>query len=131
MGSDARQALGRRGEESAAAHLRRRGFAVLARNVRTRHGEIDLIARRGGVLAFVEVKTRRVGARQRRLRSDQLPLSGLGAGQRLRLRRLAGAWLAQQRGAIDAPHTVRLDAIGVVIDTDGQVRQIEHIEGAW
>jgi putative endonuclease len=132
VSNDARQALGRRGEELAAGHLRKLGFVVLARNVRTRHGEIDLIARRATVLVFVEVKTRRVGARQHRLRDDQLPLSGLGARQRLRLRRLAGAWLAEQRGgAVRGAPTIRLDAIGVVIDTDGCLRQIDHLEGAW
>jgi putative endonuclease len=131
MSSDIRQALGRRGEDLAAEHLRKLGFVVLARNVRTRRGEIDLIARRGGVLAFVEVKTRRVGARERRLDEDQLPLNGLGIRQRLRLRRLAGVWLTEQRGAMRAPHTIRLDAIGVVIDSDGHVREIDHIEGAW
>jgi putative endonuclease len=131
MSGDTRRALGCRGEDLAAEHLRKLGFTVLARNVRTRRGEIDLIAGRAGVLAFVEVKTRRVGARQRRLYDDQLPLYGLGPRQRLRLRRLAGAWLTEQRGTMCAPHTVRLDAIGVVIDSNGRLRGIDHIEGAW
>jgi putative endonuclease len=132
MSSDARHTLGRRGEELAASYLRELGFVVLARNVRTRHGEIDLIAHRSTVLVFAEVKTRRVGAHQHRLREDQLPLSGLGARQRLRLRRLAGVWLAEQQGgAMRGAPTIRLDAIGVVIDTNGRVRQIDHIEGAW
>jgi putative endonuclease len=131
MSGNERRALGRYGEELAAEHLQGCGFTVLARNVRTRQGEIDLIARRGSLLAFVEVKTRRVSARQRRPRADQLPLSGLGVEQRVRLRRLAGAWLARERGAIDAPRTIRLDAIGVVIDSDGRVREIEHLESAW
>ena len=56
---DPRRALGRLGERLAAAHLQRLGFAILARNVRTRHGEIDLIAFDGEALVFVEVKTRR------------------------------------------------------------------------
>ena len=50
--------LGRWGEELAAAELTRRGWIVLARNYRLGHREIDLIARRGAVVAFVEVKTR-------------------------------------------------------------------------
>jgi hypothetical protein len=50
-----RRALGRRGEELAAAHFERLGFSVIGRNVRTRYGEIDLIAFDGRVLAFVEV----------------------------------------------------------------------------
>lgn len=57
-----RQSLGRWGEERACDFLRRGGFEVVERNFRTPLGEIDLIARRGGILAFVEVKTRRSAA---------------------------------------------------------------------
>nr|WP_122013495.1 YraN family protein [Maliibacterium massiliense] len=52
------QALGRLGEEQACAYLVARGYAIVARNVRTRQGEVDIVARQGDVLAFVEVKTR-------------------------------------------------------------------------
>ena len=51
--------LGRFGEEQAAKYLRRRGYTVTARNFSCRAGEIDIIARRGGIIAFVEVKLRR------------------------------------------------------------------------
>jgi putative endonuclease len=47
---------GVRGEERAAEYLRGRGWTILARNVRSRHGEVDLVAARGETLAFVEVK---------------------------------------------------------------------------
>ena len=50
---------GREGETRAAVWLRAKGWQVLGRRVRTPAGEIDLIARRGGVVAFVEVKWRR------------------------------------------------------------------------
>lgn len=56
--TNSRQALGRWGEETAAAYLHGKGFEVLARNTRTPYGEIDLVARRDGVTLFVEVKTR-------------------------------------------------------------------------
>ena len=59
-----RQALGRWGEQLAAEYLEAQGYAVLARNVRTGYGEIDLVARQDGVAAvtvFAEVKTRRSG----------------------------------------------------------------------
>jgi putative endonuclease len=53
-----RTARGRRGEEIVAAYLEERGFSILARNYLERQGEIDLIARKGTILAFVEVKLR-------------------------------------------------------------------------
>ncbi len=58
----ARQSLGRLGEDLACRELRRRGYAILARRFRTRYGEIDVIARDGPTLVFVEVKTRRTDA---------------------------------------------------------------------
>ena len=51
-------ALGAQGERLACSELRRRGYAILARGFRTRHGEIDIVARDGDVLVFVEVKSR-------------------------------------------------------------------------
>jgi putative endonuclease len=130
VSEDRRRALGRRGEQLAAAHLRARGCAVIARNVRTRSGEIDIVARDGATLVFVEVKTRRVGASQRTLRAHQLPLAGLGAPQRARLRRLAAAWLRETHARRSAD-AIRFDAIGIVLDTRGAVRLIEHVESAW
>ena len=52
------QTLGRWGEETAARYLTARGYRILERNLRTPYGEIDLVARQGGQLVFVEVKTR-------------------------------------------------------------------------
>lgn len=54
-----KQSLGQFGEEQAARYLRRRFYNIVERNYRCRFGEIDLIARRGAFLAFVEVKLRR------------------------------------------------------------------------
>ena len=58
MPPDHRQTLGKFGEDVACAELGRRGYAVLARRYRTRMGEIDIIARDGETIVFVEVKAR-------------------------------------------------------------------------
>lgn len=56
--SKQKQSLGRWGEEAAARYLAERGYEILARNVRTEFGELDLVARHGKQLVFVEVKAR-------------------------------------------------------------------------
>jgi putative endonuclease len=56
--SRARQALGKIGEDLACRELQRRGYAIVARRYRRRHGELDIIARDGRTLVFVEVKAR-------------------------------------------------------------------------
>ncbi|MEW6502216.1 MAG: YraN family protein [Thermodesulfobacteriota bacterium] len=60
--SDPTKELGREGERLAAEYLARAGYVILARNYRARSGELDLIAKEGDTLVFVEVKTRRAGA---------------------------------------------------------------------
>ncbi|MEZ0494745.1 YraN family protein [Sphingomonas sp. IW22] len=58
----AAEARGRRGEDQAAWYLRLKGWTIVAQRVRTPAGEVDLIARRPGVVAFVEVKARATAA---------------------------------------------------------------------
>jgi putative endonuclease len=127
--ADDRRGLGVLGEELAAAHLRRLDFTIVARNVRTRHGEIDLIAWDGSVLAFVEVKTRRASARGSGWRAD--PLEGLRGRQRARLRRLAVTWLAEGAARRPAARTIRFDAIGVTVDGRGRLLRLDHLADAW
>jgi putative endonuclease len=126
-----RRALGRRGERAAAAHLERLGYAILARNVRTRHGEIDLIAFHAQELVFVEVKTRRSFSPGGRVAPGQEPLAWLRPRQRARLRRLALAWLRERRRDRPRAETIRFDAIGVIVDRRGRLLRLDHLEGAW
>jgi len=128
---DARRALGTLGEDFAVAHLRRLGFVVVERNVRTRHGEIDLIAFDSHVLVFAEVKTRRASSRRRGLCPEDQPLSWLRFAQRERLRRLACAWLYESRKARPKAETIRFDAIGVIVDGENRLLRLDHIEAAW
>jgi len=139
--SAARAALGRRGEELAAIHLRRLGFRTLARNHRTRGGEIDLIAYDGLTLAFVEVKTRRVRRARRTPDVAACPATprhdasaeGLGwpaARQRRRMRGLALAWLSEGRVRPPRAQAIRFDVLRVVVGAGGELLALEHLEGA-
>ena len=130
-----RRATGRIGEELAAEHLRRRGLVVVASNVRTAAGEIDLIATDGSTLAFVEVKTTRratvPGTRTAAAQAAAAALERLGPRQRRRLRGLALDWLRSQPHAGREAAELRFDAIGVVLDSAGRLLALEHLEGAW
>jgi len=129
---DSRRALGSLGEQLAVEHLRRLDFVIVARNVRTRHGEIDLIAFDGArTLVFAEVKTRRATGGRRGLCPEDQPLAWLKRSQRERLRRLACAWLYENAHNRPRAHTIRFDAIGVIVDGHGGLLRLDHIEGAW
>jgi putative endonuclease len=121
MSSDLRHHLGRLGEDAAAAHMERLGYRIVARNHRTRHGELDLVCFADGVLVFVEVKTRR-GRGQ--------PWDALGPRKQGQVRRMAAGYLAE---AADRPlaDELRFDAIGIVFDPRGRMVRLDHIEGAF
>lgn len=121
MSNDPRHHLGRLGERLAAEHLERRGYAIVARNHRTRFGEIDLVACDGSTLVFCEVKTRRG-------RGD--PWDALGPAKRLQVRRMARAYLAESDDRPRVPY-LRFDAIGVGIDARGRLTRLEHLEDAF
>jgi len=124
MSADPRQHLGRTGEDLALAHLERLGFELVARNHRTRWGEIDLIVHNGSALVFVEVKTRRASGPGRG------PWEALHERKRAQVRRMAAAYLADVQ---DRPRAtdLRFDAIGVVIDPRGRLVRLDHLEAAF
>ncbi len=102
---------------------------MVERNVRTREGEIDLIAFDGRVLVFAEVKTARGGGPGRRV--EAVPLDWLRPRQRVRIRRLARAWLADPARERPRAGELRFDAVGVVVDARGRLLALEHLEDAW
>ncbi len=113
--ADPRHVFGRFGEDAAAEHLRRRGFEILARNVRSSLGEIDLVALDGDVVVFVEVKARRRGPDDAR-RTRAALVSGLeavDARKQRRLVRLAQAFLAR---AGWSGRAARFDVVAVAGD---------------
>ena len=110
--------LGRWGETVAGDFLVANGYEVLDRGWRCRHGEIDIIARYGRTVAFVEVKTRRTGRYGH-------PLEAITSAKFSRLRVLAGEWCRVNR--VHAG-TVRIDAIGIIGDGIA-VGSLEHRAG--
>ena len=129
---DPRRELGAAGERLAARHLEARGFELVARNFRTRHGELDLVACDSRFLVFCEVKTRIV-------RGDAGPfgpLSSIGTHKQRRVRAIAREWLCGPGGeaaclAEVAPPEIRFDAIGVTFDASGRLLALEHLEAAF
>ena len=115
-----RRDLGAFGERVAAAHLEAKGYRIRERNFRTREGEIDIVAERGGVLVFVEVRTRR---------GDALgsPAESVTAAKATHILAAAQAY-AQARQ--DCPADQRIDVIAVSLAPDGRVLALDHIEGA-
>ncbi len=119
--ADPRRALGERGETAAADHLTARGYRIVARNVRADGVEIDLVAERRGVVAFVEVKTRtstRFGA----------PEEAVDRAKQARLVRGARAWLATHPSR--RPRRPRFDVIAILALPSGTLK-VRHLEGAF
>ena len=97
-----RLSLGRWGEDFAADYLCERGWRIVARNLRTPVGEIDLVARQGKTLAFIEVKTRRSAA-------FGTPQEAVGVRKQRQIIR-AAQWYLLQQGARLQP---RFDVVAV------------------
>ena len=122
---DRRQkSLGARGEELAAEHFERLGYTILARNRRTRYGELDLVAtdEPARTIVFAEVKTRRLGTGE--------PWDNLHEAKRGQVRSMASAWLAEVRERPWAAE-LRFDAVGILLGEDGGLVRLDHLEAAF
>jgi putative endonuclease len=115
---NAKDALGKQGEQLAAEHLQRSGLRILDRNWRCGEGEIDIVAAEGHVLVVCEVKTRssvRYGT----------PLEAISARKHGRLRRLAVRWVVAHGVIFDE---IRIDVVGVLRVAPAEFT-IEHVRG--
>ena len=110
-----RRAYGSAGEDAACAYLLRHGWTILDRNVRRGRGEIDVIARRKGTVAFVEVK-RRSGLNYGR------PAEAVNREKQQRIAHAAALYM-QENGLSEA--RIRFDVIEILPG------EIQHIEGAF
>ena len=130
-----RRRLGLEGEERAAEYLEAKGYRIVARNVRADRVEIDLVARKGSLLVFVEVKSRR-GT------SHGLAAEAVDPRKQRRLRRGAWAWLESKPEAARGTRGRRFDVVTCVQDTaaqnetaaPGRVRRLgesQSLDEAW
>ena len=115
-----RRARGREAEDLAAAFLRERGLEILARNHAVPRGEVDLVAREGEVLCFVEVRSRTSDAQGR-------PEETVGGAKARRVVAAATDWAARN-GALD--REIRFDVVAVTL-LEGEAPRLEHFRGAF
>jgi putative endonuclease len=117
---DYKQKLGQRGEDIAAAHLGEQGYQILARNWRCPAGELDIVAREGETLAFVEVRARR-GDRY------GTPEESITPAKQAKLVELAQTYL-QENGLSD--ENWRIDVVALEMDRRGRVKRLNLIRNA-
>jgi putative endonuclease len=117
--SQARMSLGKKGEDLACRELQRRGYAIIARRYRVRGGELDVIARDGPTIVFVEVKTR-AGRMFGEAAEAVTPL------KQLRMTRLAEEYLARHHLS-GCP--CRFDVVAIQVE-DGGTR-VQVIQNAF
>jgi putative endonuclease len=112
-----RQTLGRWGEETAVRYLRERGYAILARNLHTAHGELDIVAAKEGAVIFVEVKMRSSN-------DFGFPEEAVSPRKQAHLLSAAEAYFAQHP---ESPETWQFDIIAIT-RRPGTAPEIEHFE---
>jgi putative endonuclease len=115
----AAQALGEEGERIAASWLAQRGWRILDRRFRNGHRDLDLVAEREGLVAFVEVKTRRG-------KDFGHPVEAVNWRKQRELTRSAAVWIARYGSG---EQTFRFDVVGVLMSDQGA--RIRHVENAF
>ncbi len=124
--TDRRRRTGEIAEDLVARRLAARGWEIVERNARTRYGELDVVARDGSTLVFVEVKSAREGTSF----GPEKPILAIDARKQRRVRRLATAWMSERPG--QAPYAeIRFDAVGVTLDRHGRAVDVDYVKGAF
>jgi putative endonuclease len=118
--NNARQLLGRKGEQMAAAALQERGYRIVEHNFRCRYGEIDLIAEERDDLVFVEVKTRRGNTFGR-------PEEAVTLTKRRKLAEVASYYLDLHA---EVDRSWRIDVVAIDFSQDGKFREVRVYQHA-
>ena len=106
---------------------------MIARNFRTRFGELDLVARDERYLVFCEVKTRivRAAGGPPGGANPLGPFASIGSRKQRQVRAMAREWLAQGMLEGARPPEIRFDAIGISLDARGRLLSLEHLPAAF
>jgi putative endonuclease len=119
--------VGNRGEDEASSFLRSIGYAILERNYRNDRGhavgEIDIVAKDGDQLVFVEVKTRTAADGR-----EPCPEANITFGKLRKLERIVSCYLRERRCESTA---YRFDAVSVVYDRSSSSPEIRHFKGIF
>ncbi len=120
LGLNKRQ-QGNKGEDLAVEHLKANGYRVLARNVKSKFGEIDCLAQQGETLCFVEIKARSST-------SFGWPEESVTRQKQWRLIRLAN-WYLQSKRLESQP--IRFDVVSILCNPDGSLARARIIPNAF
>ncbi|MCD5406273.1 MAG: YraN family protein [Desulfotomaculum sp.] len=116
-----RKHTGKMGEDAAVKQLKKVGLRIVSRNYSCKLGEIDIIARDGSVLVFVEVRSRRTAG-------YGLPQETIGFKKMAKVRQIAQYYLMVNKIKDVA---CRFDVVAVQLNGDGAVKNLEHIQNAF
>jgi len=112
-----RNLVWKKGERLARENLKNKGYQILQQNYRNRYAEIDLIAKKGNILVFIEVRTKKgelFGSPEETLNQKKLKKLWLNASAYVKIKRWSGSY--------------RIDAICVVLNSDNSLARINHYE---
>lgn len=114
-----KKSLGDFGEKIAEGYLKKHGYTILEKNYRTRFGEVDIIAKEGEIICFVEVKTR-TGT------DFGLPQEAVNFKKQNKIIRAALAYITENK----FKGTWRIDVVAILIDKNKKTHNIELIRNA-
>jgi len=115
-----RKEVGALGEKLAVDFLKKRGYKIVQRNFRCREGEIDIIAKQGDCLVFVEVRTKKSSG-------FGIPEESITPFKSRKLVALADIYL---QNCSSLPQSWRIDVVAVELKPDNKLSRLEHIENA-
>lgn len=126
MSQTDKQTIGKKGEDLAALFLKKQGYEILDRNYWKKWGEIDIIAKKDGIIHFIEVKTvSRKGVLEEK-GDVYLPEDNIHPWKRKRLARTVETYLLEKQ--IGEDRDWQVDAMAIYLNREGKVLKVDQLE---